>query len=992
MSKRFGHSAHKLNLDRKAEKMMEEVRIKNIEREHRSVGALLDQRTLKPLVVPRQPRMGSTLNREISERDLSRRDVVETTVSVDEDALGAQRGLIEEGLSVVAVDNYENEELIWATKSRDPAYSQKRKYYHKDLQDFKDNMTAEQKLQFRRLTHEKLVEIANKYRVEMAYMKEEMDLAAVFHPDANAHRVHCMYIMKLYKGIRSDTVEDPVLRRLRDEELAKKKAAEEEERKQRELLESIENKTRGIKVSAAAAAVVVPAPSASAASAIPAPPQISSSPQQHFGKKDAKLKPGKITRAKIAKSLAVGELPPTLKRSQTLPAPLPLAAATTTTGLTDSSLNRNTATLKSIKADKASPDIETVLADTILVPTVEDAEVHIGNDHKLFTKIKRGKLGGSDPSAILLEEASRLERSEVLSVKKTRERSSLVDNEMTSWMLSLLQSNQIEKTAQGRDVVPSTIDLFAASLAASDGGDADEGSVFSPNKASLLPNDLPSSQRMIPFGEFYDMFRTYSAEAKERKEKEREKERRRLEKESKRNKHHQDGEHHALSGVVDDHHNKSAGDLSQSQNESIEDQHHHQHLFKRHAPLHNPHRHDVVEVSDPEAFVEPPEKIDLVDIMKDSDPNFEEYYKMMLRQKPQGAKLFKGAGTKIPKLRAMAPLGKSAVTITDTKGNEKAISSKGFYNLFSTRKATDDSTHQDAITVHTQTSDDKTHDDESIIERRTKDNSTLTETEPLTPSFPDASPPASSPGTERRTPSPSNARRSRNRSRGKKTGSRGGLDGSNAIGGGADGGFAAAGAAYGPDPDFQTKLVCVWDCLQMPALQRLAFMRKYASKAFAAELTRATDMWAEAAVLTLAKLYLVERNKQKVREGYAVLPLLAQDLLVGFLETVPKILSSEAHSLCFQASENSSLSKPLSAVVLERVEQALFNCIPSLSDDPAAARTQVEASQQLDMLGDEIQVLLTRSVAVVHEELSDVVTFNGEPVIPTAPVQITSKV
>ena len=29
----------------------------------------------------------------------------------------------------------------------------------------------------------------------------EMDSHAIFHPEANAHRAHCIYLMKLYKGL-----------------------------------------------------------------------------------------------------------------------------------------------------------------------------------------------------------------------------------------------------------------------------------------------------------------------------------------------------------------------------------------------------------------------------------------------------------------------------------------------------------------------------------------------------------------------------------------------------------------------------------------------------------------------------------------------------------------------------------------------------------------------------------------------------------------------
>ena len=937
----------KLNLDRKAEKTMTEVRLKIIEREHRSVGALLDHRAPIPLVAPKL----RNIKLERMEGEQTRRAAAETSAEVRGGSLDAQRAMTNKGIAIVSVDNYENEELIWATKSRDPAYSQKRKYYFKDLQEFKDNMTAEQRVAFKRLTHDRLVDIANKYRAEMAYMKEEMDLAGVFHPEANAHRAHCMYLMKLHKGIRSETIEDPILRRLRDEELAEKKLAEDEERKQRELLESIENKSKV-------------APSQSMSQAVPdarlaVVPVGGSADAPQTTTDEGKKQQQQMRGSKSTKTLKTQTaLPPPLKRSET--SSLPLASNIAASSLPNGSKKKSTAVVT--KSEKATPENAALAAAAAGVtaagvttttgedfPLAEDAEVHASNDSKLFTKIKRGKLGGSDPKALLIEEAARLERSEVVEVKKVRERSSLVDSEMTGWMLGLLQSNQIEKTAQGRDVVPTTVDLFATSLAASEGGVFDEASAYSPNK---------ESQRTVPFGEFYDMFRAYSAEAKERKEREREKERKRLEKESKRllNKHH---------------HSSDGGDeLHRSDGHPPEgDAHAHHHELnpsQQHQPYNHHTNHQEGSESTLESFVEPPERIDLIQIMKGSDPQFAEYYKMMLRQKPQGAKLFKGTATKIPKIRAMAPLGKSAVIITDSKGSEKAISSKGFFNLFAARTVLSEESTRDTVTLHT---DEKTRDDESIPDTPIQ----LADTAPPTPSFPGAVPSRlSSPAMgERRTPSPSNSRRSRNRSRGKKPG------------------LIAQGAA-GEDvsgPDFQAKLVCVWDSLQTPALQRLAFMRKYATKAFAAELTRATDMWAEATVLVLARLNLVERSKVKVREGYAVLPLLANDLLAGFLETIPSIFTSVAPSLCFQASEISPLATPLSVLMIQRIKEVVRDLIPSSAEDSSAANTAQEAEQQLDQLGIHINNLLSNSVATIHDVLCDVVTFSGEPVTGPGPAK-----
>lgn len=56
---------------------------------------------------------------------------------------------------------------------------------------------------------EALHDLARKYRQEMILLKRELNSSGVFHSSANAHRVHCMYLMKLYKGIRADTIEDP---------------------------------------------------------------------------------------------------------------------------------------------------------------------------------------------------------------------------------------------------------------------------------------------------------------------------------------------------------------------------------------------------------------------------------------------------------------------------------------------------------------------------------------------------------------------------------------------------------------------------------------------------------------------------------------------------------------------------------------------------------------------------------------------------------------
>ena len=50
-------------------------------------------------------------------------------------------------------------------------------------------------------------------------------MSDIFHPNANSHRAHCQYVMKLYKSVTTDNIEDPILEKFKDEYESEKKAA-----------------------------------------------------------------------------------------------------------------------------------------------------------------------------------------------------------------------------------------------------------------------------------------------------------------------------------------------------------------------------------------------------------------------------------------------------------------------------------------------------------------------------------------------------------------------------------------------------------------------------------------------------------------------------------------------------------------------------------------------------------------------------------------------
>lgn len=51
------------------------------------------------------------------------------------------------------------------------------------------------------------------------------------------------------------------------------------------------------------------------------------------------------------------------------------------------------------------------------------------------------------------------------------------------------------------------------------------------------------------------------------------------------------------------------------------------------------------------------------------------------------------------------------------------------------------------------------------------------------------------------------------------------------------------------DCDVQNKLMAIWETLRIPAQTRLAFMSKYSTQVYAAEMGHAVDVWGSAAVL-----------------------------------------------------------------------------------------------------------------------------------------------
>jgi hypothetical protein len=69
---------------------------------------------------------------------------------------------------------------------------------------------------------------------------------------------------------------------------------------------------------------------------------------------------------------------------------------------------------------------------------------------KIFSKIKRGRMGATDPRQILLEEAARFDEAEVNYQRKISDKNSILDETVSEWMVQGIKEEQMGKIMQGR--------------------------------------------------------------------------------------------------------------------------------------------------------------------------------------------------------------------------------------------------------------------------------------------------------------------------------------------------------------------------------------------------------------------------------------------------------------------------------------------------------------------------------------------------------------
>jgi hypothetical protein len=206
---------------RATEELVTATRLEQIAKDNKSIGSILDTRIIQPLdEIKFQTK--KAIKVDIEKRLQARRGGRSESDIVSKANLAVE-SFKDKGINVgILAGNYDLEERIWKDKSQKIIYSQRRKFQQPLLEEFLNSLTPHQKAVYNEKTTGALIRLSDKFRKECRDLKVSMDLNGIFHPEANAHRAHCLYLIKLNKGICAETIEDPILKEMLEESLTLK--------------------------------------------------------------------------------------------------------------------------------------------------------------------------------------------------------------------------------------------------------------------------------------------------------------------------------------------------------------------------------------------------------------------------------------------------------------------------------------------------------------------------------------------------------------------------------------------------------------------------------------------------------------------------------------------------------------------------------------------------------------------------------------------------
>jgi len=593
---------------------------------------------------------------------------------------------------------------------------------------------------------------------------------------------------------------------------------------------------------------------------------------------------------------------------------------------------------------------------------------------------------------VLTEEAARLESAAVHNAKPARERNNILDNEMSNWMLSSIQRHQIQKTAAG------TALLTGAGLS--------QYPKINPSPLISEFNDSvkyqsSSPSRMMPFDQFHTMFRQYSQQrlnptspktTTEKLSKSRASRRRSM----------------------------SSGEMNPA--------------LMAAASAVNAAMAAAVTHPQPTTVTEP---INAVKLLADFDPHFSSYMKVVNNHQldtlsPMKAKTLKlnsKISSKSQRIRKSIPLGRDAVQLVDSRGMPSKESSKGFNNVFverdeeegqgqgqgeeqspmeATGEASGDVRTKVSVSIvegdlmsrlahkaYRATFSDPLDDGPAAIRGTLSMGDLSLSTARMMPISGNMESPLG--GAYIRSPSirPNRQRRPGSETR-KSTSPSGTTNEAGRLS--AKSGILIDDEEYEiPEVDrklgVQDKLIAAWDALQVSAVQRFAFMRKYSTVDYSTEMTKAVDMWSEVAVFAVT-VYEAHKLLNKIKEGRVVIPLSQLSVLKAIRKKMSPLLATPSDAFIPPALKLDPMMActnpppviqtiPLSAAAVVRVEELITELFIRIGSPHPLTRVYVldsleKAIELVTAICTEGIALLKTSLKSSQDELNDLIPFGAK--------------
>jgi len=189
------------NISKATNKVVTQMRIREIEKSVRSMSSILDNRTLFDIENVNKVDTASKKLTEAGKRSTTNRRGNNTVQSaILNQGLLAAAALRTGGVKMAnTTEEYGNEESIWKHKYRTPAYTQKRRFNNPKLHDYYKSLNGEEQKDFKQQCRDSLYAVATTMRDNVSDHKSKLDERGIFHPAANAHRAHCNYLLKVYK-------------------------------------------------------------------------------------------------------------------------------------------------------------------------------------------------------------------------------------------------------------------------------------------------------------------------------------------------------------------------------------------------------------------------------------------------------------------------------------------------------------------------------------------------------------------------------------------------------------------------------------------------------------------------------------------------------------------------------------------------------------------------------------------------------------------------